>query len=409
MHILHLTRTTVEDTPGGLEHHVAYLAEALRERGHQVDILSLDLPSGRAASGVQQFQWLRNGIARLFQTRLGHRLSSVLDTATTLLRRMYLDLRSGTVATRVAQLNPDIIHQHTYLGALALSWRLAKRYPVVFTNHTGAYIRLDRFWPTRRAQTRLLGLFDEIIAPSRELLPKTERSHYVPNGVDLKVFFPVRSCARTELREELGCQDRVVFICPRRWAPTKGIIHFAHALHLLAPEWLKQCTFLFAGNETPGYGNYQESVRSVLRTMPEADIRVLGNLNHARIARLMNASDVCVIPSILEATSLACLEAMACGVPVLGTMTGGLPELIEEGRNGWLVPPGDPVALARALRRIIQPQSTREMMRAAALDTIRARYSWDLIAAQTERIYLRAHLSAQQDTRLGRPTAAIAT
>ena len=326
----------------------------------------------------------------------------MLDTATTLLRRMHLDLRSRTAAARVVQLDPDIVHQHTYLGALALSWRLAKRYPVVFTNHTGAYIHLDRFWPTRRAQAWLLGLFDEIIAPSRELLPKMARSHYVPNGVDLKVFHPVEVHEQTQIREELGCQDRVVFICPRRWAPTKGIIYFARALSLLGPELLRRSTFLFAGNETPGYENYQGSVREALRTVPEADIRVLGNLDHARVARLMNASDVCVIPSIMEATSLACLEAMACGVPVLGTLTGGLPELIKEGHNGWLVPPADPAALARALALVIRSPSTQDAMRAAALETIRGRYSWDLIAAQTERIYQQAHLTARPGLRPGR-------
>ncbi len=395
MRILHLTRTTVEQVPGGLEHHVAYLTEALRQRGHQVEVLSLD-SSGRWSA--REPLWRppsRSRLARFFQTRLGCRLSSALDTATTLLRRVHLDLRSRTAAARVAQLAPDIIHQHTYLGALALSWRLAKRYPVVFTNHTGAYIHLDRFWPTRRAQAWLLGLFDEIIAPSRELLPKIARSHYVPNGVDLKVFFPVDAHEQAQLREELGCQDRVVFVCPRRWAPTKGIIYLARALSLLAPELLRRSTFLFAGNETPGYENYQGSVRAALRNVPAADVRILGNLDHAQIARLMNASDACVIPSILEATSLACLEAMACGVPVLGTVTGGLPELIEEGHNGWLVPPGDPVALARALELIILSPDTRDAMRAAALETIRGRYSWDLIAAQTERIYQRAHLTAR--------------
>lgn len=405
MRILHLTRTTIEEAPGGIEHHVAYLTEALRQRGHQVEVLSLDLPTGQSTGEGRRPPFSRGKLTRLYQTYLGGRLSGVLDTAMTLLRRLHLDLRSRTAAARVAQLAPDIIHQHTYLGALALSWRLAKRYPVVFTNHTGAYIHLDRFWPTRRAQAWLLGLFDEIIAPSRELQPKIARSHYVPNGVDLKVFFPVSSQERAQLREELGCEDRVVFICPRRWAPTKGIIHLARALRLLAPELLRRSTFLFAGNETPGYGNYQRSVRAVLQTVPAADVRVLGNLDHTRVAHLMNASDVCVIPSLLEATSLACLEAMACGVPVLGTMTGGLPELIEEGCNGWLVPPADPAALARALEFIIHSPETREAMRAAALNTIRGHYSWDLIAAQTERIYQRAHLTAQQGSRPGRAMA----
>jgi glycosyltransferase involved in cell wall biosynthesis len=72
----------------------------------------------------------------------------------------------------------------------------------------------------------------------------------------------------------------------------------------------------------------------ILDGLDSCDVRVLGNLNHSDLAELFNSADVCVIPSILEATSLACLEAMACGLPVLGTDTGGLAELIREGSNG---------------------------------------------------------------------------
>jgi glycosyltransferase involved in cell wall biosynthesis len=415
MRILHLTRTTVETTPGGLEHHVAYLTRALRQRGHEVEVLPIDRsvrarrPSMERNAGPGEMVVEKSN--SFAATRLGTSLSGGLDTVLTLCRRMCLDLENGTIAARVAGFEPDVIHQHAYLGGLTLSWCLARRYPIIFTNHTGAYLYLNRYWPTRQAQRGLLNLFDEIIAPSRELLPKTEHSHYVPNGVDSEVFFPVSPDERKRLREQLGCQDRVLFICPRRWAPTKGIVHFGRALRLLSARARARSTFLFAGNDTPGYENYQRSVRSVLGAAAGVDVRILGNLKHDRVAELMNAADVCVIPSLMEATSLACLEAMACGTPVLGSATGGLLELIEEGLNGWLVPPAKPARLAAALERIVGLDAlAQEPLRAGALATIRGQYRWDLIAARTEQIYLRAQSAAgQAGVRLRGRRRAIAT
>lgn len=410
MRILHLTRTTVANTPGGLEHHVAYLAGALRQRGHEVAVMTTDHadplpPPATGCPGAASPALARKH--PFAGSQLGAWFSGGMDTGLTLLRRMRLDLETKTVAARVAGFNPDVVHQHAYLGGLAMSWRLAKHYPIVFTNHTGAYLHLNRLWPTRLAQARLLdGVFDEIIAPSRELLPKGGRCHYVPNGADPEVFRPVSPADREQLRERWECRDRFVFFCPRRWAPTKGIIHLARALGSLRPETLARCTFVFAGNETPGYENYQQSVRSVLAKVGcGGDVRILGNLDHTRVAELLNAADVCVIPSLMEATSLACLEAMACGTPVLGTATGGLLELIEEGRNGWLVPPGNAPALARALEQIVRLDSAaRESLRVGALDTMRGEYNWQLIAARTERIYQRACLAAERDAR--RPLSA---
>ena len=403
MRILHLTRTTVENTPGGLEHHVAYLAGALRQRGHEVEVVPTDhVGPNRLSSGVRGQESLSPGTRHPFaRSPFASWFSGGMDTGLTLLRRMRLDLETKTVAARVAEFNPDVVHQHAYLGGLAMSWRLAKHYPIVFTNHTGAYLHLNRLWPTRFAQARLLDVFDEIIAPSRELLPKGQHCHYVPNGADPEVFFPVSPDERERLREHWGCQDRFVFFCPRRWAPTKGIIYLARALGSLRPETRARCTFLFAGNQTPGYENYQKTVRSVLASAGcGGDVRILGNLDHLRVAELLNVSDVCVIPSLMEATSLACLEAMACGTPVLGTATGGLLELVEEGRNGWLVPPGNATALARALEQIVRlDHAAREPLRAGALDTMRGEYNWELIAARTERIYLRACLAAERDAR----------
>ncbi|GEM_PF-1853094 len=376
MRVLHLTRTTVEDTTGGLEHHIAYLTEALRERGHDVEIVRMR--SLRQDKEGRPFT----------KMRIGSRIPALLTLVMKFLDRFFNSSNTWSTTRRVNQLRPQIVHQHSYIGAVLTSLILSRKYPVVFTNHTGAYIYLNRWPATRWFQNRLMTLFSAVIAPSRELLPETPNSHYIPNGVDTRVFFPVPIGERRRLRQKWGCGKKLVFLCPRRWAPTKGIIYYVKTLAYLSPETRAKSIFLFAGNVTAGYEQYQQSVRDMLPPPDVCDVRVLGNVNHAELAELMNVADVCVIPSLMEATSLACLEAMACGTAVLGSATGGLLELIQDGKNGWLIPPGDVHAIHTALEKIAATNPEEiEPMRAAALELVRESYTWELVAAKTERIY----------------------
>jgi glycosyltransferase involved in cell wall biosynthesis len=381
MRVLHLTRTTVKETVGGLEHHIAYLTEALRNRGHDVDIVRM-----RSFQNPDATKWAKE--SAFPNVRLGSRLSSLIDTVWKFALRFMNGSDALGTARRVNKIRPDIVHQHSYIGAVLASLLLSRKYPVVFTNHTGAYLYLDRWKFTRGLQRQLMKLFTAVIAPSRELLPATSNSHYIPNGVDTRVFHPVSAAERVRIRKKWDCEGKLVFLCPRRWAPTKGIIFLAKALEFMSPETRRKSVFIFAGNETAGYAQYQQTVRAFLGRVENGDIRVLGNVNHDELAELMNAADVCVIPSLMEATSLACLEAMACGTVVLGTATGGLAELIQDGRNGWLVPPGDVDALLRAIEKIAGTSSGEmEPMRAEALALVRGSYTWDIIAERTEGIY----------------------
>jgi len=379
MRVIHLTRTTVAETVGGLEYHIAYLTEALRNRGHEVDIVHTKQRRG----AVEQDRAERSRPP--LKLRLGSRIPACMDLGRKVVDRVLHNWDAWGVARQVHKLRPDIVHQHNYLNGILTSWLLSRNYPVVFTNHTGAYLYLDRWPATRGVQRKLMNLFTAVIAPSRELLPATANSHYIPNGVDTSVFYPVSEPERKRLREKWKCEGKFVFICPRRWAPTKGIINLAKTLAFLSPEVRKKSLFLFAGNETPGYEQYQRSVADTLRGVDE--VRVLGNVGHSELAELMNASDVCVIPSLMEATSLACLEAMACGTVVLGTATGGLTELIRDGENGWLVPPGDVGALHAAIQRIASTSAAEiEPMRKEAL-ALRDLYTWGMVAARTESVY----------------------
>ena len=86
---------------------------------------------------------------------------------------------------------------------------------------------------------------------------------------------------------------------------------------------------------------------------------------------------------------------MACGLPLVGTTVGGIPSLITENKNGYLVPPGNPVALADAIRKLVQDSNLRHDMGLAARQKAISEFSWKTIAQRTINIYTQ-HISQKQ-------------
>lgn len=390
MRIVHLTQSTTAEVTGGLEYHIKYLSAALHTLGHEVIVVNTSAfkqPICPRAAALSTGRALGQLLPLNF---VGHRLNSLYETAVMFGRRYSTYRYSALVAERVNRLKPDLVHQHSYIGELRTCRLLAKKYPIVFTNHTGAYLHLERWALTRHLQRNWMKRFSMIIGPSRELTPCLETCRYVPNGVDTATFYPRSYLEREFLKTKYQFLGKKVFLSPRRWAPTKGIIYMAKALRHLPKAVRESSVFLFAGNETPGYNRYQRHVREELAASG-CETYVLGNVESCELAGLMNISEACVFPSLMEATSLACLEAMACATPIIGTRTGGLLELIQEGENGWLVPTHNEKSLAAQIYHVsrIDPEDLDRIGQNAS-EMVRKHYTWAITAKRTEKIYYEA-------------------
>jgi glycosyltransferase involved in cell wall biosynthesis len=100
------------------------------------------------------------------------------------------------------------------------------------------------------------------------------------------------------------------------------------------------------------------------------------------VARLLHASDVVVLPSVVEALPMALLEAMAAGTPVIASAVGSVPELVEDGRTGLLIPPSDIASLAERIGYILDDAAGAARMRDGAREFMAGRYSIDETAAR---------------------------
>ena len=275
----------------------------------------------------------------------------------------------------------DILHVH---GVRPLAATAGLASPTVFTNHSSGFLKRLEADPARRRRTaRMMAHVSRLIAPSDELVEAARALGYggpaqmIPNGVDVERFSPGGSAARAAWG--VGAEEVVVLLA-RRLAPKNGVVDFARAL-----AHLKALPFRVV---VAGDGVEREAMTAILREAGLLErVSFLGAVANTAMPALYRAADLSVLPSLMEATSVAGLEAMACGLPLVGTRVGGIPAIVDEGETGLLAPPADPPALARALARLIDDRDLRLRMGAAARRKVEAEFAWPIIARRTLAVY----------------------
>lgn len=347
---------------GGVAAHVAELGRFLAALGIEVHVIS---PTRGGRPGVER--WRGMVVHRL-------RAPGPKPLFTYVLRRWLC---------RFLEAEPlDLVHLH---GLRPLDATRHLSIPVVFTNHTSGFLqRVARGKHARRRVGRQITHVKHVLAPSRELAEATRAVgytgpvEYVPNGVDTDRFRPGSS----GLRSEWGVRTEALVLLARRLVEKNGCMDFAVAA--------RQLTGLPVRLVIAGHGPDRARIESALHASKMLGRTLfLGAVPNDEMPEVYRAVDISVLPSWQEATSIAGLESMASGLPLVGTRVGGIPELIVDGQSGLLVPSRDPSRLGTAIRELVCSSERRERMgisaRARALD----RFSWRSVANEVAEIYAR--------------------
>jgi len=204
------------------------------------------------------------------------------------------------------------------------------------------------------------------------------KTQTVYNGVDPSAFSSQPD--RQTVRKELGTTPGPVLVTIGRLADQKGHRYLLQALPRLLETWPQLCC-LFVGE-----GELRDALHHMAIDLGvEQACRFVGV--RADIADILAAADLFVLPSLSEGFPFVLLEALAMGCPIVASRVNGIPELIEEGKTGFLVPAREPQALALAIQKLLSDPAAASRMGAAGRTVVREQFTADRMVAKTTAIF----------------------
>jgi glycosyltransferase involved in cell wall biosynthesis len=293
------------------------------------------------------------------------------------------------VWSRLRRQRPALLHLHhprpdtdLHLSRLAQAAGVPH---LVVTEH--AATRPDAA-ATRALKRRELHDADAITAVSASVADALVRDYglerarvrVVPGGANPPDDERERPIAR-RVRDDLGVgQFRPLWVCAAKLEEHKGHAVLVEALHLLKGRGLDFIVVL------AGDGSLRaELERRVAAAGLDDRVRFAGQVEV--LGPLLMAADACLLPSLSDELPLSLLEALARGRPVVASQVGGVPEVIEDGVSGRLVPPGDAVALAAVLQDFHARRDSAAHLGSAGAERVRAEFTWSRVVEAFEAVY----------------------
>ncbi|MEY8750885.1 N-acetyl-alpha-D-glucosaminyl L-malate synthase BshA [Alkalicoccobacillus gibsonii] len=227
------------------------------------------------------------------------------------------------------------------------------------------------------ASDAVTAVSDDLIKQTYELVQSSKDIQTVYNFIDESQYHPVET---GDLKKRYGIEaDEAVFIHISNFRPVKRIQDVIKSFSLINQSIKAKLLLIGDGQELP-------AARELISELGlEEQVLVLGSQKH--LAELLSISDVMLLLSEKESFGLVALEAMACGVPVIGTRIGGIPEVIKDGETGFLCEVGDVGDVMKRAIQLVEDPSTLQRFREAAMQDVIERFNADKIVAEYEVIY----------------------
>lgn len=316
---------------------------------------------------------------------------------------LYGGWRSGILAQRaLREPGVDLVHYHVSLASLAAFSALGRfraRNPLLLhawnaLHEAGPHLPgsgLHRVANGPEAtRLALLGLRELAVSSQYQAQQLADlgfrgRIHIVPNGVATDTFAPANGAQRESARAHFGVRGDPVVLYYGHMSPWKGVDTLLAALPGLFATHPKAQALL---SVTSYGGDSRQLAWDVARRGLANRVQVRGP---SSVWTMHAAADIAVVPA-RAAVGSAChpnviLESMAAGLAVVASNVGSIPEVIQHGRNGLLVPPGDPAALTQALRILADDPALARRLGLAARRTILEKFTWTHAAQRMRAVY----------------------
>ncbi|MFV9505985.1 MAG: glycosyltransferase family 4 protein [Oscillochloridaceae bacterium umkhey_bin13] len=376
---------------GGIASYVNTLGGELVRRGHQVTVVSL---------GVNEKETLVDGIRVIF-TKLGNvhwYLHKIRFTSFAVMpiRELEWSWSLKQVVDKIDTTNPIDIVEGTENGCLlgAFFW---KKFPLVirlhgdqftFTKHSQSYISIGM--RINRAMTLIaLRKAHSITAPSRfavqeavnQLGWSTKRVQIIANPIN--PMFLEQTTSHVPL--SLISADQVKIIYTGRIERCKGTLILFRSIPIVVRK-LPHARFVVVGGQHVSISDALLQ-RELDRDNVRAYCDLLGHIPWHNLIALYRKATIFVMPSLYESFGISIIEAMACGLPVVATTAGAIPEVVEHGVTGLLVPPGDSIALAEAIIQLARDPELRSRLGKAGRERVQSMFTVGHVADQTLSVY----------------------
>jgi MMP alpha-(1->4)-mannosyltransferase len=391
---------------GGQGIYLRYLSGALRDLGHQIDVVS-GPPYPELDKGVKLIKlpsldlYSMSSVRRLFiDPRKLNTLANIVEWTGTMSGYFSEPLAFGMRAydmMRNGALNKyDIVHDNQ-----TMSYGILKiqdlGLPVVETIHHPVTIDRDSAIQTATSLKDRLGLrrwfsfinmqmkvarqLSHIITVSKTAchhiidtfdIPK-DRMHVVYNGIDTRIFSPSRTVSR---------RDNRLLVVISRDTPVKGLRYMLEALAVLRQEYNLKLVVVAKGTDNATTRRLIDSLRI------KDSIEIIDEIDTPELVHQYRMATIVIVPSIYEGFGLPAAEGMACEAPVISTTAGALPEVV--GDAGILIPPADVRALVDAITALIKAPHKRQMLGQEGRARIVREFNWENTAKGTLDIYLEA-------------------
>ncbi|MBF5030468.1 MULTISPECIES: glycosyltransferase [unclassified Micromonospora] len=368
----------------GTQEHIARVAAELAARGHDVRVYE------RRAASAQPALTELDGY-RVERVPVGP--PDMLSTAE--LVPFVAEYGRWLAGQWAGDWTPDVVHGHYWVGGLAAAHAVrATDIPVVQTFHSLGVEQLRHLGreytgpgeriPLERALTRAVDVAvaqcnDEVDELTRMGLQRTSVA-MVPTGVDTGQFHPDGEAAPRDQRARILSVGGL--------APGHGQDDLIRAMRLVGDAEL-----VIAGGPPPerldGHAEARRLRELAERAGVAEQVKLVGAVPHDQMATWYRSADVVACTPHYASAGRVSLEAMACGVPVVGYAMGGIADAVVDEVTGKLVPPGDVRTLGVTLRRLLSDNAGRFAYGHAAVDRVRCSYTWERTAAALERLYER--------------------